>query len=459
MWIGRSAGKPREVEGFRQGLRELGYIEGQNIEVEYRFGEGKGDQLPDFAAELMRRPVDVFVVIGTPALRAVQQATTTIPIVSSSGDPVGSGFVASLARPGGNITGMAMMQDANSGLGGKWVELLKDTLPAMTRVGYLFNPDQEQSVRNVEQGERAAKTLGLVVRPFSVRRAEELESVIATMSREGVEALVVDPVSPAIAYQAQVAEQALKHRLPAISEQRAFVEGGGLMAFGASIFDVTRRLADYIDRILKGANARRSADRATDQVRADHQHEDGAGAGPRHPGIHPGPRRRGDRMSRRKFLASLVSASMAWPIAVCAQQPEMPVIGFLSGASANSFAHLVAAFHEGLKETGFVEGENVAIEYRWAEGKYDRLPAFAADLVNRQVAVILASGGDRPTLAAKAATSTIPIVFTGSDNAVKFGLVDSLSHPGGNATGISGFTSEVEAKKLDLLHELLPGPA
>ena len=253
MWIGRSAGKPREVEGFRQGLRELGYIEGQNIEVEYRFGEGKGDHLPDFAAELMRRPVDVFVVIGTPALRAVQQATTTIPIVSSSGDPVGSGFVASLARPGGNITGMAMMQDAESGLGGKWVELLKDTLPALTRVGYLFNPDQQQSVRNVEQGERAAKTLGLVVRPFSVRRAEELESVIATMSREGVEALVVDPVSPAIAYQAQVAEQALKHRLPAISEQRAFVEGGELMAFGASIFDVTRRLADYMDRILKGA--------------------------------------------------------------------------------------------------------------------------------------------------------------------------------------------------------------
>ena len=161
-------------------------------------------------------------------------------------------------------------------------------------------------------------------------------------------------------------------------------------------------------------------------------------------------------MQRRELMTLIGGVAIAWPTVIWAQQPEMPVIGFLSGASADSFAHLVAAFHEGLKETGFVEGENVAIEYRWADGRYDRLPAFAADLVNRRVAVIVASGGDRPTLAAKAATSTIPIVFTGSDNAVKFGLVDSLSRPGGNATGVSGFTSEVEAKKLDLLHELLP---
>lgn len=161
-------------------------------------------------------------------------------------------------------------------------------------------------------------------------------------------------------------------------------------------------------------------------------------------------------MRRRALIALLGGAAMAWPIAICAQQPEVPVIGFLSGASADSFAHLVVAFHEGLKETGFVEGENVAIEYRWAEGNYDLLPAFAAELVDRQVAVIVASGGDRPILAAKAATSTIPIVFTGSDAPVKFGLVDSLSHPGGNVTGATMFTSELEIKKLDLLHELLP---
>ena len=132
------------------------------------------------------------------------------------------------------------------------------------------------------------------------------------------------------------------------------------------------------------------------------------------------------------------------------------MIGFLSGASAASFAHLVAAFREGLNEAGFIEGENVPIEYRWAEGRYDRLPALAADLVSNRVAIIVASGGDPPTLAAKAATSTIPIVFTGSDNPVKFGIVTSLSRPGGNVTGMQLFTSELEVKKLEVLHELLP---
>ena len=250
MWFGRAAGDPGEVTGFRQGLRELGYIEGQNIEVEYRFGEGTGDQLPDFAEELVHRPVDILVVIGTPALRAAQQATTTIPIVSSSGDPVGAGVVASLARPGGNITGMSMLQ---VGLSGKWLELLKDTLPTLASVGFLFNPDHEQSARNVEYAEAAAKKLGLAFRRFPARRAEELEGAVASMANEPIEALVVDPVNPAIAYQAQIAELALKHRLPSVSEQRAFVEGGELMAYGASIFEVTRRLASYMDQILKGA--------------------------------------------------------------------------------------------------------------------------------------------------------------------------------------------------------------
>ena len=142
-------------------------------------------------------------------------------------------------------------------------------------------------------------------------------------------------------------------------------------------------------------------------------------------------------MRRRDFLI-LSAAAVAWPKYVGAQQSEMPVIGILSLAAPDAFAHLFAAYHEGLRGAGFVEGENVMIEYRWARGHYDQLPALAADLVNREVTVIVASGGDRPSLAAKAATTTIPIVFTGSDDPVGFGLVKSLSHPGGNMTGIAG---------------------
>ena len=252
IWAGRSAGDPTEAAGFRQGLKEFGYIEGQNIVVEYRFGEGSDDRVADLVAELVQLRPDILVALGDLTVRAVKSATAVIPVVMMAGDPVGSGWIASLARPGGNITGVSMMQGVE-GLTGKRVELLKDALPAAKRIGLLFYPGNPTLIRSLAQADEVAGRLGLVIRPFPVQRADELEAVINSVAREGVDGVDIEPVLPFTSYPREIGELLLKYRVPAVSELRRIAENGGLLSYGPNLFDATRRLAYFVDRILKGA--------------------------------------------------------------------------------------------------------------------------------------------------------------------------------------------------------------
>jgi putative ABC transport system substrate-binding protein len=241
------------IKAFEEGLRGLGYRVGENVVVEYRFADGGMERLPALVADLVRLGVDIIIASGgNPAAVAAMKATTTIPIVmTSSVDPVGNGLVASLARPGGNVTGFS--GDTGSEILGKRFELLKETLPNLLRLGIMFNPDVALNRSRQASIAETARALGLTLVPVEARGLDALEQAFAILVRERAQAFVMQGDSVLFSYRGQIAEMALRNRLPAVSIQRELAEAGFLLSYGADYPDLYRRSAVFVDKILKGA--------------------------------------------------------------------------------------------------------------------------------------------------------------------------------------------------------------
>ena len=248
-----SASESTRAEVIRLALRDLGYIEGQNISIEYRYAEGKRDRAPELAAELVRLKVDIIVVGGSSGTRAAMNATKTIPIVmvGQGIDPVEAGLIESLARPGGNVTGITNL---TTELGGKRMELFKEAVPKLARVAVLYDPTSPTSVHEAKEVlPVAARALKLTLQPSEVRAADDFERVFAALNKQRPDGLYVAPGPLTLANRKRIAEFALQRRLPSMYVRSEFVDAGGLMSYGADLADSYRRVAYFVDRILKGA--------------------------------------------------------------------------------------------------------------------------------------------------------------------------------------------------------------
>ncbi|MSQ72505.1 MAG: ABC transporter substrate-binding protein [Betaproteobacteria bacterium] len=250
-WLGLASGASANVEAFHAQLASLGYIEGRNLSIEYRWAAGREERLPELAAELVRLKVDVIVTIATQATATAMRATGTIPVVfATAADPVGIGLVASLARPGGNVTGMSFQL---TDLVGKWFQLLHEIRPDARRIAVLTHKRSSVAPIFLEQSRIATRQLGITLVIQQANKADELAGAFAVMKRERALGLVVQATPFTSEHRKRIVELALQHRLPTISEVRDFADAGGLMSYGASLPDMFRRAAFLVDRIFKGA--------------------------------------------------------------------------------------------------------------------------------------------------------------------------------------------------------------
>jgi putative tryptophan/tyrosine transport system substrate-binding protein len=248
---GASSSAAPRVKPFQQGLRDLGYVEGKNIIVEYRYAELRADRLSDYANELVRLKVEVIFASADVSARAAKEASNTIPIVfATATDPVRDGFVSSLARPGGNLTGLSLLAPE---LNGKRIELLKEAFPKITKVGFVRRVSSASSERSIEDAEVVAKALGLQLQAIRLKESDDINSGFEAAKRAGVQALAFPPSVFLSTHRERIISVAATNKLPAIYSTPGFVDAGGLMSYGPDVSDNFRRAATYVDKILKGA--------------------------------------------------------------------------------------------------------------------------------------------------------------------------------------------------------------
>jgi putative ABC transport system substrate-binding protein len=442
-WIAFDGSRPNR--DFMTGLRELGYIEGQSVIVEYRSAQGREGRLSEIANELVRRKPDVIVADSNAATDAAKKATTTIPIVFAGyGDPVGDGIVAGLARPGGNITGLSAFSFE---LAGKRLELLRDAFPKISRVAVLLHASATHR-RQFADMQKVAQALDVQLQALEYQDLMlDFGSVLQQAVNRRANAFVVLSSPTVLRHRTRVLEFAAKNRLPAIYPSSRFVDLGGLMSYGPDYRDLWHRTAYYVDRILKGAKpAELPIERPTKfelVINLETAHQIGVT-------IPAEVLTWADRVVSEGRPMS--EKSLATTDSTKSQRPKIPRVGMLAaGRETNSFA--LAAFRQGLHDLGYVEGRNIILEFRSTGRDEHRLPMAAAELLRSNVDVVVAESS-LATRAIQQLTRTIPIVTTGINNSSSF--VDSLHRPGGNVTGFSYIGPELNGKRLELLKEIAP---
>ena len=325
----------QRVAALVQRLQDLGWIEGRTIAIEYRWAEGRSARLAEIAAELVRLRVDVIFATGTAPALAAKQATSVIPIVFPfAGDPIGSGLVTSLARPGGNITGMS---NQATDLAAKRIELLREIVPHLHRLAVLANAGYPAAALEKSEVEAAARTLSLEVVPFEVRESNNIAPAFETMKGKAEALFLVgDPLMTA--NRTRVTSLALAARLPTIYVHSEYVDAGGLMSYGANFPDLFRRSAEVMDKILRGTKPGDIPVEQPTKFELAINLKTAKALGLEVPAVVARPRRRGDRMIRRRQFITLLGGAAAWPLAARAQQAgKLPIIGLLGTSTASEW--------------------------------------------------------------------------------------------------------------------------